>query len=62
MKLTSEQRKKAFKHLMEVKESIVPSKVIKSPATKEYYKRTEKRYEKKLTLSYDESIKDHIVY
>ena len=53
MKITNEQRKKAYENLFDIRESLIESKLIDSPTSDEYKVRHEKTLEeeKEKTLS-----------
>ena len=57
MKYSKKDRLKAFKNLMDRKESSIKSTIIKSPTNEEYKKRCDER-EKRLILRYDENIEN----
>lgn len=57
MKYSKKDRLKAFKNLMDRKESNIKSTIIKSPTSEEYKKRCDER-EKRLILKYDENIEN----
>ena len=57
MKFNKKDRLKAFRNLMDRKESSIKSTIVKSPTSEEYKKRCDER-EKRLILRYDENISD----
>lgn len=57
MKFNKKDRLKAFRNLMDRKESSIKSTIVKSPTSEEYKKRCDER-ENRLILRYDENISD----